>query len=127
MTPADSQFIERLTPRVLELVEAIRRGEPSSTNETARVVDRDAKNVLEELGRLAQLGIMANDAFLRYKNHCCRASTLRSGWDRRVARTCSAASAAALARSSSERSAMDVIGFDYFRNGKYFVDGQMPV
>jgi predicted transcriptional regulator len=47
-----------LTPRVLELIEAIRRTEPSSINETARVVDRDVKNVHEELSRLARLGII---------------------------------------------------------------------
>ncbi|WP_436930050.1 hypothetical protein [Halosimplex halobium] len=47
-----------LTPRVLELVEAIRREEPSSINEAARVVDRDVKNVHEELTRLARLGIV---------------------------------------------------------------------
>ncbi len=47
-----------LTPRVLDLIEAIRREEPSSINETARVVDRDVKNVHEELSRLARLGII---------------------------------------------------------------------
>ena len=47
-----------LTPRVLDLIEAIRREGPSSINETARVVDRDVKNVHEELSRLAQLGII---------------------------------------------------------------------
>lgn len=47
-----------LTPRVLDLIEAIRREEPSSINETARVVGRDVKNVHEELSRLAQLGII---------------------------------------------------------------------
>ena len=47
-----------LTPRVLELIEAIRRTEPFSINETARVVDRDVKNVHEELSRLARLGII---------------------------------------------------------------------
>ena len=51
-------LMETLTPRVLELIEAIRRDEPSSINETARVVDRDVKNVHEELSRLAQLGII---------------------------------------------------------------------
>ena len=51
-------LMETLTPRVLELFEAIRREEPSSINETARVVDRDVKNVHEELSRLAQLGII---------------------------------------------------------------------
>ena len=47
-----------LTPRVLDLIKAIRREEPASINETARVVDRDVKNVHEELSRLAQLGII---------------------------------------------------------------------
>jgi predicted transcriptional regulator len=47
-----------LTPRVLDLVGAIRREEPASINEAARVVDRDVKNVHEELSRLAQLGII---------------------------------------------------------------------
>jgi len=47
-----------LTPRALDLIETIRREEPASINETARVVDRDVKNVHEELSRLAQLGIV---------------------------------------------------------------------
>ena len=50
--------METLTPGLLELIEPIRREEPSSSNETARVVDRDVKYVHEELGRLAQLGII---------------------------------------------------------------------
>ena len=51
-------FAETLTPRVLELIETVRSTEPASINETARVVDRDVKNVHEELSRLAQLGII---------------------------------------------------------------------
>ncbi|QLH76919.1 hypothetical protein HZS55_06235 [Halosimplex rubrum] len=51
-------LMETLTPRVLDLIEAIRQEEPSSINETARVVDRDVKNVHEELSQLAQLGII---------------------------------------------------------------------
>ncbi len=51
-------LMETLTPRVLDLIEAIRREEPTSINETARVVDRDVKNVHEELSRLAQLGVI---------------------------------------------------------------------
>ncbi|AXG11773.1 hypothetical protein DU484_07635 [Haloplanus rubicundus] len=51
-------LMETLTPRVLDLIEAIRREEPASINETARVVDRDVKNVHEELSWLAQLGII---------------------------------------------------------------------
>lgn len=48
-----------LTPRVLDLIEAVRREKPASINETARIVDRDVKNVHEELSRLAQLGIIS--------------------------------------------------------------------
>jgi predicted transcriptional regulator len=47
-----------LTPRVLDLIEAIRQEEPPSINETARVLDRDVNNVHEELSQLAQLGII---------------------------------------------------------------------
>jgi predicted transcriptional regulator len=47
-----------LTPRILDLIEAIQREGPVSINETARVVDRDVKNVHEELAQLAQLGII---------------------------------------------------------------------
>lgn len=36
-------LMDTLTPRVLELIEAIRQEEPASINETARVVDRDVK------------------------------------------------------------------------------------
>lgn len=51
-------LMETLTPRVLDLIEAIRREEPASINETARIVDRDVLHVYEELSRLAQLGIL---------------------------------------------------------------------
>ncbi len=52
------ELMKTLTPRVLDLIQAIRRDEPASINETARIVDRDVKNVHEELSRLAQLGII---------------------------------------------------------------------
>jgi predicted transcriptional regulator len=52
------ELMETLTPRVLDLIDAIRREDPSSINETAHVVDRDVKNVHEELSQLAQLGII---------------------------------------------------------------------
>ena len=52
------ELMSTLTPRVLDLIEAIRHEEPASINETARVVDRDVKNVHEELSHLAQLGII---------------------------------------------------------------------
>jgi predicted transcriptional regulator len=51
-------LIGTLTPSVLELIGAIRREEPESINEAARIVERDVKNVYEELTRLAQLGIV---------------------------------------------------------------------
>lgn len=52
------ELMGSLTPSVLELIGAIRREEPDSINEAARVVDRDVKNVHEELTHLAQLGII---------------------------------------------------------------------
>lgn len=52
------ELMGTFTPRRLELIEAIRGEDPASINETARVVDRDVKNVHEELSRLAQLGII---------------------------------------------------------------------
>jgi predicted transcriptional regulator len=52
------ELMGTLTPRVLDLIEAVRRDEPESINEAARVVDRDVKNVHEELARLARLGIV---------------------------------------------------------------------
>jgi predicted transcriptional regulator len=52
------ELMATLTPRVLDLIEAIRHEEPASINETARVVERDVKNVHEELSQLAQLGII---------------------------------------------------------------------
>ena len=42
-------LMETLTPRVLDLIEAIHQEGPSSINEAARVVERDIKNVHEEL------------------------------------------------------------------------------
>lgn len=51
-------LLETLTPRVFELIEAVRRDEPGSINEAARVVDRDVKNVHGELTELARLGVI---------------------------------------------------------------------
>lgn len=51
-------MLATLTPRVLDLIETIRQEEPDSINDTARVVDRDVKNVHEELSRLARLGMI---------------------------------------------------------------------
>lgn len=51
-------LLRTLTPQTLTLIETVRQEEPASINETARVVDRDVKNVHEELARLARLGIV---------------------------------------------------------------------
>jgi predicted transcriptional regulator len=51
-------LLTTLTPQVLDLIESIRRENPESINETARVVGRDVKNVHEELAHLAQVGIL---------------------------------------------------------------------
>ena len=56
--PSYDDLMATLTPRVLDLIEAIRRHEPDSINEAARVVDRDVKNVHEELSKLARLGVI---------------------------------------------------------------------
>jgi len=55
------ELMATLTPRVLDPIEAIRQEESGSINETARVVDREVKNVHEELSRLAQLGIIFSE------------------------------------------------------------------
>lgn len=52
------ELMGTFTPSVLELVKAIRREQPASINEAARVVNRDVKNVHEELARLAQVGVV---------------------------------------------------------------------
>ncbi|PSQ11167.1 hypothetical protein BRC93_06785 [Halobacteriales archaeon QS_5_70_15] len=56
--PSYDALAETFTPRVLDLLEAIRREEPPSINAAARVVDRDVSNVHTELTRLAQLGVI---------------------------------------------------------------------
>jgi predicted transcriptional regulator len=52
------ELTSTFTPQVLALIEAIRREEPASINAAARVVDRDVKNVHDELKRLEQLGVI---------------------------------------------------------------------
>lgn len=56
--PSYDDLLETLTPRVLELIEAVRRESPGSINEAARVVDRDVKNVHGELTELARVGVI---------------------------------------------------------------------
>jgi HTH-type transcriptional regulator, bacterioopsin transcriptional activator and related proteins len=47
------------TPQAIELLDAIRRECPASISETARLVDRDVKNVHSELGRLEECGVLS--------------------------------------------------------------------
>jgi len=48
-----------LTERRLELLKTIRDRKPSSVYELAKMVDRDLKNVLQDLSYLEELGIVA--------------------------------------------------------------------
>lgn len=54
---ADRLF-ETFNPRTMELLRVIDDQEPSSIRETARLVDRDKKNVHDELTRLYRLGVI---------------------------------------------------------------------
>ena len=47
-----------LTEKRLEILKAIRDRKPSSVYELARMVDRDLKNVLQDLSYLQELGIV---------------------------------------------------------------------
>ena len=59
LTVADyDELAATLTPQTLELIETVRREAPENVTQTARLVDRDVKNVHEELTRLAALGIV---------------------------------------------------------------------
>ena len=51
-------LMNTLTPRVLDLIEVVRKEAPESINEAARAADRDVKNVHEELSELARLGMI---------------------------------------------------------------------
>lgn len=51
-------LLQTITPETLALIETIRRTEPSSINETARVTGRDVKNIHKELTKLGNMGII---------------------------------------------------------------------
>ena len=51
-------LMSTFTASTLELIATIRREQPASMNETARAVDRDVKNVHEQLTRLESLGVI---------------------------------------------------------------------
>jgi len=52
------QLLQVFTPRAIDLVQAIAREEPESMREAARLVDRDIKQVSENLGRLAEYDVV---------------------------------------------------------------------
>lgn len=56
--PSASALAETFNERTYELLETVREDEPASIRETARLVDRDVKNVHEELTRLAGVGVI---------------------------------------------------------------------
>ena len=56
--PSVEQLFETFNPRTMELLGVIADEKPGSIRETARVVDRDVKNVHDELTRLERLGII---------------------------------------------------------------------
>lgn len=52
------ELLKTFTATTLDLIETIRREEPTSINETARAVNRDVKNVHEQLIRLDSLNVI---------------------------------------------------------------------
>lgn len=52
------QLAQVFTPRAIDLLQAIAQEEPASIRETARLVDRDIKQVSENLDRLEEYGIV---------------------------------------------------------------------
>jgi predicted transcriptional regulator len=57
------QLFETFTPRTIQLLETITEHHPESIRDTARLVERDVKNVHTELAELARLGI------IRFEEH----------------------------------------------------------
>lgn len=53
-----SLLFDTFDPRTVELLETIRAEEPESIRATARAVERDPKNVHEELTQLSRLGVV---------------------------------------------------------------------
>jgi len=53
-----AQLFETFTPRTMELVGAIADDHPTGIRETARLVERDVKNVHDELTTLERLGVI---------------------------------------------------------------------
>lgn len=56
--PSVPTLFETFTPQTMELLETIAEREPESIRETARLVERDVKNVHQDLTELATLGVI---------------------------------------------------------------------
>lgn len=56
--PDIETVFEMFTPQTMELLEAVATHDPASIRETARLVDRDIKNVHEELSELGRQGLI---------------------------------------------------------------------
>jgi len=52
------QLAQVFTPRAIELLQAIAQEEPASIREAARLVDRDIRQVSENLERLEEYGVV---------------------------------------------------------------------
>ncbi|GAA0464766.1 hypothetical protein MUK72_19210 (plasmid) [Halococcus dombrowskii] len=56
--PNETMLAQTFTERTLGLLRVITDAEPESIRETARLVERDVKNVHEELARLETMGVI---------------------------------------------------------------------
>jgi predicted transcriptional regulator len=56
--PSEERLNEVLSPKRVELVRATRREEPSSMRELARLVERDIRQVSDDVNELAALGLI---------------------------------------------------------------------
>ena len=56
--PSEERLNEVLSPKRVELVRATRREEPSSMRELARIVERDIRQVSDDVNELASLGLI---------------------------------------------------------------------
>ena len=55
---SEEHLMETFSPTRLGLIRTVAEAEPASIRETARLVDRDVKNVHEDLSLLDQLGVI---------------------------------------------------------------------
>jgi len=56
--PDVETLFKTFTPQTMQLLETISEADPASIRETARLVDRDIKNVHEEVSELERLGVI---------------------------------------------------------------------